>query len=88
MGRATSRAIFTRLSSFWLLLISIDAEQDFNSYEEVKTLIDEWLASKGERWYWEGIHQLPKRWKQVINNDDQYFDYCIHSVRYLNKGIF
>ena len=26
------------------------SEQDFNSYEEVKNSIDEWLASKDERW--------------------------------------
>ena len=28
------------------------SEQHFNSYKEVKNWIDEWLASKGERWYW------------------------------------
>ena len=37
------------------------SQQHFKSYEEVKNWIDEWLASKDERWYWEGIHQLPKR---------------------------
>ena len=92
IARATSRAVFTRLSSFWLVLISIDAARTFrtpfNSYKEVKNWIDEWLASKDERWYWEGIHQLLKRWKKVIDNDGQYFDYWIHSVCYLNKAIF
>ena len=51
------------------------SEQHFNSYEEVKNWIDEWSASKGERWYWEGIHQLSKRWKKVIDNGGQYFYY-------------
>ena len=51
------------------------SEQHFNSYEEVKNWIDEWLASKDERWYCEEIHQLPNRWKKVIDNDGQYFDY-------------
>ena len=45
------------------------SEQHSSSYEEVKNWIDEWLASKEERWYWERIHQLPKRWKKVIDND-------------------
>ena len=30
------------------------SQQHFNSYEEVKNWIDEWLASKDERWYWDG----------------------------------
>ena len=51
------------------------SEQNFNSYEEVKNWIDEWLASKDERWYCEGIHQLEKRRKKVIDNGGQYFDY-------------
>ena len=51
-------------------------EQHFNPYEDsYKNWIDECLASKDERWYWEGIPQLPKRWKKVIDNDRQYFDY-------------
>ena len=51
------------------------SEKHFNSYEEVQNRIDEWLVSKDERWYREGIHQLPKIWKIVIHNDGQYFDY-------------
>ena len=27
------------------------SEQHFNSYEEIKNWIDEWLASKDDRWY-------------------------------------
>ena len=64
------------------------SEQHYNSYKEVRNWIDEWLASKDERWYSEGIHQLPEKSKKVIDDDGQYFDYWIHSVRYLNKGIF
>ena len=48
------------------------------------TLIDEWLASKDERWNFNGIHQLPKIWREVIDNAGQYFDYWIHSVFYLD----
>ena len=58
------------------------SEQHLNFYEEVKNWIDEWLASKDERWY------IYIRWKKIIDNDGQHFDYWIHSVRYLNKGIF
>ena len=52
-------------------------EQHLHSCEEVKNWIDEWLASKDERWYWGGIRQLPKKWKKVIANDGRYFDYRI-----------
>ena len=78
MGTATSRAVFTRLApSDYYLFRSMQhglSEQHFNSYEEVKNWIDEWLVSKNERWYWEGIHQLPTRWKKFIDNNSQYFD--------------
>jgi len=51
------------------------SEQHFNSYEQVKKWIDDWLASKDEQFYRHGIHSLPERWKKVIANDGQYFDY-------------
>lgn len=51
------------------------SEQHFHSYEEVKNWLDEWLASKNEKWYWDGIHQLTERWEKVVANDGQYFDY-------------
>lgn len=51
------------------------SEKHFHSYEEVKIWLDGWLASKNEKWYWDGIHKLPERWEKVIANDGQYFDY-------------
>ena len=69
MGRAPSDYSLFRSMQHGL------SEQPFNSGEEVKNWIYEWLASKDEPWYWEGIHQLPKRWSKVIDNDGQYFDY-------------
>ena len=49
------------------------SEQHFSSSKEVKNWIDEWLASKNERWYCERIHQLPKIWKKVIDRVDVLF---------------
>ena len=48
-------------------------EQHVNSYEQIKNWIGERLASRDERWCWERIHQLPKRWKKPIDNDRQCF---------------
>jgi len=51
------------------------SEQHLHSYEEVKIWLDEWLASKNEKFFWRGIHSLTERWEKVIANDGQYFGY-------------
>ena len=61
-------------------------EPHFNSYEELKNCIDECLASKDERWYW-GESTSSQKDGKVIDNDSQYFDSWIHSVRYLTRHI-
>ena len=78
MLRNQSKHIWKILNTDYYLFRSIQhglSEQHLNSYEEVKNWIDGWLASKDERWYYKGIHQLPERWKKVIVNDGLYFDY-------------
>ncbi|GFW36390.1 mariner Mos1 transposase [Trichonephila clavipes] len=37
------------------------ADQRFTSYENVKTWLDDWLASKDRSFFWRGIHKLPER---------------------------
>jgi len=41
------------------------AEQRFDSYEDVQKWLDEWFATKGEDFYWRGIHKCPKDGKNV-----------------------
>ncbi|GFX32748.1 mariner Mos1 transposase [Trichonephila clavipes] len=37
------------------------ADQCFNSYENVKSWLDDWLASKDQSYFWRGIHKLSER---------------------------
>jgi histone-lysine N-methyltransferase SETMAR len=48
------------------------ADQHFSNYEEVKKWLDDWIASKPEKFYWDGIHKLPKNWQKVVENNGNY----------------
>lgn len=50
------------------------SEQRFTSYEDVRKWLDDWFASKDEKFYWRGIHALPERWQKCIVNEGQYFE--------------
>lgn len=50
------------------------ADQHFANYEEVAKWLETWLASKGEKFYWEGIHNLPDRWSKCVESDGAYFE--------------
>lgn len=50
------------------------ADQHFANYEEVAKWLESWLASKGEKFYWEGIHNLPDRWSKCVESDGAYFE--------------
>lgn len=50
------------------------ADQSFNSFEDVKKWVDEWIASKDESFFRRGIRMLPERWEKIIANDGYYFD--------------
>jgi len=50
------------------------AEEHFNSYEDVKKWVFEWIASKDESFFRRRICLLPERWEKVIASDEQYFD--------------
>ncbi|GFY32778.1 mariner Mos1 transposase [Trichonephila clavipes] len=49
------------------------ADQRFTSYENVKSWLDDWLASKDRSFFWRGIHKLPKRWGECVSSDGYYF---------------
>ncbi|GFY24730.1 mariner Mos1 transposase [Trichonephila clavipes] len=48
-------------------------EQHF-SYENVKSWLDDWLASKDRTFFWHDIHKLSKRWEKCIASDGYYFE--------------
>lgn len=47
--------------------------EKFTSYEECKTWIDSWIASKDEAFFRRGIRLLPERWEKVVASDGKYF---------------
>ncbi|GFT00287.1 mariner Mos1 transposase [Trichonephila clavipes] len=50
------------------------ADQRFTSYGNVKSWLDDWLASKNRSFFfWRGIHKLPKRWGICVASDGYYF---------------
>ncbi|GFW04243.1 mariner Mos1 transposase [Trichonephila clavipes] len=49
------------------------ADQRFTSYENVKSWLGNWLASKDRSFFWRGIHKLPKRWGKCVASDGCYF---------------
>ena len=46
----------------------------FTSKEDIENWLDSFLASKDEKFFWDGIHHLPDRWAKVIASDGQYFE--------------
>ena len=50
------------------------AEQQFKNFEEVKIWVDSWFASKQEKFFRDGIHKLPERWRNCIAFDGCYFE--------------
>lgn len=48
--------------------------QHFTTYEEVKKWVDEWIQSKEERFFWQGIHKLPERWAKCVASNGEYFE--------------
>ncbi|VVC27303.1 Hypothetical protein CINCED_3A004748 [Cinara cedri] len=53
------------------------ADQHFSNYEEVKNLIDSWIAEKPAKFFRKGIRELLGKWEKVIASDGQYFEYKI-----------
>ena len=49
-------------------------EQHSNSYEEAKSWVDSWIASKDEEVFKRGIRMLPEIWSKVVERDGQYFE--------------
>lgn len=50
------------------------SEQRFKNFEDVKFWIDEWIISKHEKFFFDGIHKLPEKWAAVVDSEGNYFD--------------
>jgi hypothetical protein len=51
------------------------ADTHFKTVEEVRKRIDEFIASKPPYFFRDGIRQLPERWSEVVENNDEYFQH-------------
>ena len=47
----------------------------FTSIERIKNWLDLFLAAKPAQFFWDGIHNLPERWGNVVASDGQYFEH-------------
>lgn len=46
----------------------------FETLEEVRKWVDDFIKSKDEKFFYIGIHSLPEKWLKVIDNNGEYFD--------------
>jgi len=66
--------------SFWLLIVPKDAANHrFTSFAEIENWLQNWIASKDESFFRDGIRKLLERWEKVVDSDGQYFNWSVHS---------
>ena len=46
--------------------------QQVTSFAEIENWLQNWIASKDESFFWDGIQKLPERWEKVVGSDRQY----------------
>ena len=68
--------LLTRPGTFWLSPVFVDAlaERHFDFYEDVRKWLDEWFASKDEKFFWRDIHKLLGKWEKCIVSEGKYFE--------------
>lgn len=47
-------------------------EQRFQNRQEIQEWLDEWIASKPKKFFYDGIHKLPNLWENVVKHDGNY----------------
>ena len=62
------------LSEYWLFgeLRRHLGSSDFKTHDVIEAALKQFFDSRPDGWYKHGIHKLPERWQQVIDNDGQY----------------
>jgi len=71
----TRRILRIAPSNYWLFRrMQHDlASHRFISFEEIENWLQNWIASKDESFFRDGIRKLPERWEKVVGSDGQYF---------------
>jgi len=49
-------------------------DEHFETFEEVRKWVDDFIKSKDENFFYYGIHSLSEKWLKVIDNNGEYFD--------------
>jgi len=55
------------------------ASHRFTSFAEIENWLQNWIASKNESFFRDGIQKLPETWERVVGSDGQYFTSSVHS---------
>jgi len=80
MGCFTAPAVFSGYCSFWLLVVPKNATNHrFTSFTEIENWLQNWIASKDESFFRDGIRKLPERGQKVVSSDGQCFNWSVHS---------
>jgi len=67
-------------SDYWLFRrMQHLASHRFTSFAEIENWLQNWIASKDEAFFRDGIRKLPERWEKIVGSDGQYFLF-IHFV--------
>ena len=57
-------------SDYWLFRRT--ASHRFTSFAEIENWLQNWIASKDESFFRDGIRKLPERWEKVVGSDEQF----------------
>lgn len=78
MENFTSRGFSPDLaSSDFHLIRSLQhhwADEQFTTLDEIRDSFENFIKSKPQRFFRDGIHQLLERWATVIENNGRYFE--------------
>jgi len=58
-------------SDYWLFR---RMQQVTGSFAKIENCLQNWIASKDESFFRDGIRKLPERWEKVIDSGGQYFN--------------
>ena len=58
-------------SNYWLFR---RMQQVVGSFAEIENWLQNWIASKDESFFRDGIRKLPERWEKVVGSNGQYFN--------------
>jgi len=60
--------------SAYFVVPKVAVNHRFTSFTEIENWFQNWIASKDESFFGDGIRKLPERWEKVVGSDGQYFN--------------